>query len=219
MSCSLRFFFRIDRPDLFYTGIMVISAFADTCVEVWRVTPVTNYDPASGRNVTTISYDYITGFSMYERYWFSMLTVDGDPTGLYVNSSRPVTVISGVSCGNVPLGTNFCDHMAEVVPSISELGTTHVVPPIYGRSPQAGYFVRVVPTKLNTTVAWSTAADGVIGTTVVDVGSFHQINTLDSSAPLLVVCSEPCVVMQYNKGEHMLVSLPTLGKCLLAKRL
>jgi hypothetical protein len=198
--------FRINQPDLFYTGIMVIGAYADVCVEVWIVSTVSKYDKASDKNITTLNYEYLTGFSMHERYWFSMLTVDRDPTGLYVNASRPVTVISGVSCGNVPLGISFCDHMAEAIPGIGELGTTHVVPPIYGRSARAGYLVRVVPTKLQTTVTWSTGA-GVVGTAVVDAGSFQEIDTSDTTAPLLVVCSEPCVVMQYNKGEPLSLQL------------
>jgi IgGFc binding protein len=187
------------KEDMFYTGIMVISAFADTCVEVWAVDTVTVFNETLGENVTTVEYSYITGFFMYERYWFGMLALDRDPTGVYVNTSRPVTVISGVSCGNVPLETSFCDHMAEVVPAVSELGKVHIVPPIFGRSPQAGYVIRVVPSKLKTTVTWSIAT-GVVGSSVVDVGKWQEINANVSTAPMSIVCSDPCVVMQYNKG-------------------
>jgi hypothetical protein len=72
--------------------------------------------------------------------------------------------------------------------------------PILGRSPEAGYVVRVVPTAVNTLVIWSTAQQEV-GRQDVHPGQFQEIDTTDSTVPLLITCSKPCVVMQYNKGE------------------
>jgi IgGFc binding protein len=182
---------------------MVIAAYGDTCVDVWKVTAVTTYDPATNDNVTSLRYEHVTQFYIHDQYWFGELTVDGDPTGLFVNTSRPSTVISGVSCGNVPLDTEFCDHMAEVVPGVSELGRTHIVPPIGGRSVNVGYIVRVVPTKLNTMVTWTSSdKNGAAGgPTKVQPGSFLEIDSILTSAAMMIQCSEPCVVMQYNKGK------------------
>jgi len=58
-----------------------------------------------------------------------------DATGAYVNSSKPIAVYGGHSCAFVPTRSVwFCDHMVEQIPPVSELGTAHLVPPIYGRS-------------------------------------------------------------------------------------
>ena len=65
--------------------------------------------------------------------------LDRDVTGYYVNSSRPVGVIAGQSCANVPdLSVNFCDYMVEQIPPVSELGKEHVTPVIDGRNINAG---------------------------------------------------------------------------------
>jgi len=62
-----------------------------------------------------------------------------DITGMFINSSKPIAVYSGHACAFVPQGRFFCDHIVEQVPPVSELGRIHIVPPIIGRDPNAGY--------------------------------------------------------------------------------
>lgn len=62
-----------------------------------------------------------------------------DLTGHFVNSSRPISVYSGHACAFVPEDKFFCDHIVEQIPPVSELGREHIVPPIIGRDPNAGY--------------------------------------------------------------------------------
>ena len=68
--------------------------------------------------------------------------VNHDITGYFVNSSKPITVVAGHSCAfipDVPRRVMFCDHIVEHIPPVTELGLTHIVPPIMGRNPNAGY--------------------------------------------------------------------------------
>jgi len=62
-----------------------------------------------------------------------------DITGYYINATKPISVVAGHSCAFVPEGVSFCDHIVEHIPPVSELGLTHVVPPIIGRLADAGY--------------------------------------------------------------------------------
>ena len=92
--------------------------------------------------------------------------------------------------------------MAESIPPLAELGLVHVVPPIDGRSTDVGYIVRVVATNLSTTVTWKNADGTVSGTSSLTRGEFVTIDTIKTMQALLVKCSKPCVVMQYNKGKY-----------------
>lgn len=141
------------------------------------------------------------------------LDVNDDSSDIYINSSRPITVLSGVSCGNVPTGTSYCDHMVETIPPISELGLTHVVPPIYGRTPAAGYLVRVIASQPATTVTW-TKVDGTVTTGTASPGTFYEINVPDATQPIIIVCSQPCLVMEYNKGFFCFLIICSLIFCI-----
>ena len=109
-----------------FAGLMISTPFTDTCVEIWR----------RGPNGWILQ----SSFSFTDTYQTAQVVVANGTwtSGLLVNSSRPISVLSGVSCGEVPGDTQYCDHMAEQIPPTSELGTKFVVPPIYGRSYQAG---------------------------------------------------------------------------------
>jgi len=61
-----------------------------------------------------------------------------DITGYFVNSSKPIKVVAGHSCAFIPERVFFCDHIVEHIPPVSELGLTHIVPPIIGRLADAG---------------------------------------------------------------------------------
>jgi len=116
----------------FFGGFQVIAAHDDTCVEVYMVVDG-EYRFRHGAymhqfEVLTYSSDW------YNSTRRSQLVQEYDVTGMFVNSSKPIAVYGGHSCAFVPTpNVLFCDHIVEQIPPVSELGTTHVVPPI-GRS-------------------------------------------------------------------------------------
>lgn len=116
--------------EVFFAGFQIISFYPDTCVEVYKV--------INGAKifVSTQYFDQADQVYLYTADCYS----DPDPTGFYVNASRPVGVIGGHSCAFIPsYDCNFCDYIAEQIPPISELGTDHLVPPILGRNYNAGW--------------------------------------------------------------------------------
>jgi hypothetical protein len=80
-----------------------------------------------------------------EPYVFSMdqgdvlnLEVGGiagsDLTGTRIVASQKVQVIGGHECGNVPLGTNYCDHLEQQLPPVSAWGNHFIGDPFKLRS-------------------------------------------------------------------------------------
>jgi hypothetical protein len=178
----------------FFAGLVIASAFDSTCVEIYSVTnDVYRRVLSSFLPTSLMIIEYLVKQTV-------------DTTGYYVNSSKPISVTSGVSCGNVPTGVQFCDHMADQIPPVGELGTVHVVPPIFGRSPNGGYLVRVVGAYPNTLIKWSsTSSVSPASPATLGRGGFVEINVRTATNALMVTCDKPCVVMQYNKGNRAVV--------------
>ena len=100
-----------------------------------------------------------------------------DLSGYFVNSSKPIAVYGGHACAFVPEGRFFCDHVVEQIAPVSELGNLHIVPPIIGRDPDAGYAFRVKPRLHDTTGCQSGCITGLTtGLTTVLNCSFNRLS-------------------------------------------
>jgi len=151
------------------------------------------------------TYTHLHSVNLTDELVVSQIVFDlTDITGFYVNATNPVNIFSHVTCGHVPNATNFCGYLVEPIPPVSELGTTHVVPPLVRSSPAAGYVVRVVATSSETNVTWrsNSAVKPSVGFSIKSAGEFQQLDVVANLEPLLVTCSKPCLVMQYNKGRY-----------------
>ena len=116
----------------FFGGFQVVAAHNDTCVEVYSVV-----DGEFRLQYSAYMYQFqlLTYTSELYNATGRQLVQEYDATGMFVNSSKPIAVYGGHSCAFVPTpNVMFCDHIVEQIPPVSELGTTHVVPPIVGRS-------------------------------------------------------------------------------------
>ena len=138
-----------------------------------------------------------------------------DLTGSSVMSNKPVAVFSSVY-GWVPTDTCCACSMTTQVPSVSSLGMTHIIPPIANRGPYTGFIVRVIPATNHTQIQfWSSLS--LYEQHALNAGEFWEFNIKSSSEVLVVHCSIPCLVVQYNKGlfiddtssQFMLVIPPT----------
>jgi len=116
---------------MFFAAVQVVSAFPDTCVEIWQM----NGTDSSGELLTSQYLDLSNVVHTFPA------SIGQDHTGLKINSSRPIGVYSGHSCAFVPdepVKVHYCDHMVEQIPPVSELGLTHIAVPIVGRDSKAG---------------------------------------------------------------------------------
>ena len=108
-------------------------------------------------------------------------------------SDKPVAVFAGNQCAQVPIGTAFCDHLVEQIPSTATWGTSFLTVPLATRL--AGDIFRVVSRDDATDIF----VDGALADTIdrgdvfetdLASGTFHEILT-----------SAPALVMQYSKGS------------------
>ena len=80
------------------------------------------------------------------------------------------------------------------VPSKSSLGMIHIIPPIPFEDPNMEFIVSVTPTSDHTLIQYRNASNHERQT--VNIGKSLEIH---SKSSLLVSCSSPCLVVQYNK--------------------
>ena len=120
-----------------------------------------------------------------------------DLTGTYVKSNKPIAMYSGVNCANVPVSVRACDHLAVAIPPVASLGSEFLVTPIAGRATNVGYIIRIMASKNGTEVSTN-----AYGSVTLNMGEFIEYNIVNSGQALLVNCTEPCLVAQYNKGTN-----------------
>lgn len=110
-----------------------------------------------------------------------------DMTGTLITSDKPVAVISGHRCADIPSGTGYCDYLVEQLPAVSIWGKTHHTEPFSGR---ARYTVRVLAAQDGTT--FTTLPENLIGT--LNAGQFADV-ILTGAAE--IVSSNPVLVAQF----------------------
>lgn len=111
-----------------------------------------------------------------------------------VTSTAPVSVISGVSCAEVPWGLKYCDYLVEQMPPVNTLGSSFTVSTYHGR-PESGFDVRIIATNDNTHIT-----SDVVNTII------HAFEYFDATAETFVAfdfdTSEPVLVVQYQRGIY-----------------
>jgi hypothetical protein len=124
----------------------------------------------------------------------------GDLTGSLVSSDKPVQVIGGHYCANVPAGNSYCDHLEESMIPVRALATSYVVTP-----PRSDAFpngrvqvVRVIATEADTELTFVPAQTG-INTTLQRAGDFVELASSD--AAFVVTGTKKILVSQYMIGQ------------------
>ncbi|XP_070197064.1 uncharacterized protein [Littorina saxatilis] len=129
---------------------------------------------------------------------------DGDVTGSYVTSTKPVAVVSGNVCSQVPLHRPYCDHLVEMMVPVSALGTRYLLHTFQGRDNGAIY--RIVPSEEETQINYG---PGLMPYYVGDL-PFHQFQ-LDQGQSGHVSTDKPVLVVGYALGGQMDTNSPYKG--------
>lgn len=114
-----------------------------------------------------------------------------DLTGSHIVADRPIVVISGSKCADVPVEVRYCDHLVEQLPPFNFWGSHFVTTPLASR--RAGDIFRVVAGRNGTIIT-------ICGQQyALNAGEFHE-----ESVPSFISCaissSQPVLVVQYSKG-------------------
>ena len=137
---------------------------------------------------------------------------DSDFTGTLVVGDKPLIVLSGHECGQVPRGVTACDHMTTQIPPHTTWGYTFLLSPLSGRS--SGDFYRFATNQDNTeiTITCVDAGGNATSSTTRSLSSalgsnWGQFEThsqgCDSPYIPKYCCLEstkPVVVAQYSYG-------------------
>ncbi|CAH1272704.1 FCGBP [Branchiostoma lanceolatum] len=117
-----------------------------------------------------------------------------DLTGTRITSNKPITLMSGVQCAQVPVNIGNRDHLVEQIPPVDTWGKRFVTVPLAGRT--GGDIFRIVAARDSTAVN----VTGQAGRSL-DSGEFWELD-VPSDVYQVITSSKPIMVLQYNKGQR-----------------
>ncbi|MDQ3366628.1 MAG: IgGFc-binding protein [Myxococcota bacterium] len=176
-------------------GLFAVTArFADT-----KVTILTKADTAAAQGAPAFTTGVPQVVTLGAGDVLELATRTGDLTGSHVTSDKPVQLISGHYCANVPDGVSACDHLEESMFSVDALGRRYMINAPAVTSIPGGKIqtVRVIATQPNTTLTYDPPQAGA-PTTIAAAGGFVQ---LSSTASFLIEADQKVLVAQYMSGQ------------------
>lgn len=122
-----------------------------------------------------------------------------DLTGTLITANKPVQVIGGHLCTNVPYNITACDHMEESMPPLETLATDYIVTaPLINASSTKVRMVRIVATADGTTLTYDPVQPGAPSQLGV-AGSYVEIPL--TAADFAIKSSSPVLVAEYFTGQ------------------
>ncbi|XP_072021501.1 hyalin-like [Amphiura filiformis] len=116
-----------------------------------------------------------------------------DLTGTLITSNKPISVMSGNECANVPKAFSTCDYLITHLPGTDGFGRNFVLSPFLGRI--SGYVFRVLAITNNTYV---TVSDG--STVQLSEFEFYEGDVLTAATVTTISTDKDVIVTQYAKG-------------------
>ncbi|NVB40255.1 IgGFc-binding protein [Pseudenhygromyxa sp. WMMC2535] len=127
-------------------------------------------------------------------------TTNADLTGSLVVADKPVQVIGGHKCTNVPANITACDHLEEALFPIETLADEYIVVPpaqVPNDNLDKAQMVRVIATEDDTTLTFE--PDQGVSTNLASAGDFVQLSS--TTAAFKVTGDKPIMVVQYMVGQ------------------
>ncbi len=157
--------------------------------------------PQDAQDPESPSFDVVAGnnhtVTLNQMQTLLVSTMGTDLTGTKVVSNKPLTVISGHECGNVPETFLFCEQLAVQVPPTLTLGTEFLLAPFAGRT--SGQYYKVVTADNDTTIVYRCGALEALGTVLSEPGESFLFRT-NSSNYCYLLTSKPVFVVQMATG-------------------
>lgn len=137
----------------------------------------------------------------------SSVIVGSTLAGSRIVASKPVGVISGVQCADVPSDRPWCDHILEMELPVNTWGTTYHMTRNFNRN--AGPFFQLFAKEPNTNVFVNGANIAYLGTkpqtTVADWGEYNQYGTnwFGANGNFVVSADKPISLTMFNQGQSL----------------
>ena len=177
----------------FKSAVAIIAQYNETLLSI---TP--KLDTVIGTTLT--SAGMTTNVVLQEAETF-LIQSNGDLTGLTAVSNKPLAVLSGHECTNVPRPVRACDPMVEQIPPVSSWGRQFATAPMRGR--QSFDVFRVLASEDSTVVTVNcTLGDPETESTNtyrLDEGNFTEFN-VPSDQYCFIQGNANILVLQYATG-------------------
>jgi hypothetical protein len=113
-----------------------------------------------------------------------------------VTASAPVAVFGTHSCGSVPVGVAYCDHLEEQMTPIEALGTVHVAAVPFNQTGTPRHYIKIVGIVDGTTLTYDPVIAGAPAT--VNAGMAVAFEAVDH---VRITSSQPILVAQMLEGS------------------
>ena len=124
-----------------------------------------------------------------------LVSSDDDLSGTRVVSNKPLTVISGHECANVPFDASGCEPLAIQVPPTSTLGNTFLLAPFAGRT--SSRQVNLVSSDNSASFSYSCGSNREI------VGQFGNRISFTSTEYCYLETAKPTLVAELSSGGSL----------------
>ena len=155
-------------------------------------------DPQDGGS-STIMVQPGQGHTMTLHRLQTLLITKGgkDLTGTRIVSNKPLSVLSGHECGNVPADMDNCDHVGVHIPPTATWGKEFLLVPFLGRP--AGQRFKMVSAQNDTLVQCTCSGSAFEIVNLTTSGSVYEFHT-SSFTSCFVQSNKPLIVVQLSQG-------------------
>lgn len=199
--------------------ILLVGTEDYTTVTVYpkSVTLVAPYNAQS----TSYSYTYIYSggsrtFTLHKKDTLLLRShyYTQDVRGTKIVSNKPVTVVTGHQCGNVPWNIGYCEHLSEQIPPTLDWGTKFLLTPYLFRS---RHYYMVIAQASSTVVKHNCGYYTL--TKTLHAGNNYMFYTtgskscyMESTKPILLTQISPGRKAADNLGDPTMAVIPPMTK-------
>lgn len=180
------------REAPFSTQAVAIATEDNTVVSVVLSDSVRSFSDSTAMYPAGRTVSHILQRGQTIRYSSDRIMGAGDLTGSRITATKPIAVVTGHACAQVPFDQNYCDVLLEMEPPARDFGTDFYVPAFAWKR---SYIVRVVAASDSTRV---TVGDSV--TTLLDRGQIWESWVLDED--ISIHTTKPVLVIQYATSAN-----------------
>ena len=119
-----------------------------------------------------------------------------DLTGTLIMSDKPITVISGHECANVPPNKVYCEHVEQQIPPTLTWGKKHLVRSFSGRNDDT--YLLIVSSENNTSIRHN--CEGSLLTFDLVLSGSHKVFSVRTDNSCYLESNKPILITQMMSG-------------------
>ena len=192
------------------TGTLASYALSDVLLvgteDNTTVTVVPTQNIAVPQNIQLSNSNEITAaegtsfsFTLHKLQTFLFGAPGNDITGTSIVSNKPLTVISGHECGNVPDDVPYCEHITEQIPPTVNWGQQFLLTPYIG-IPSAVQYYKIITASNHTTYNFTCGTDNTTTYYLHTAGSSSTHST-SSNNYCSISSNKQILVTQFIPGH------------------